>query len=40
LIISILVCGSLMWLICPTNSVICLHYYFKFLPLFMVFMGG
>jgi NADH-ubiquinone oxidoreductase chain 5 len=32
--------GSLMWLICPTPSVICLPYYLKFLTLFVVFVGG
>nr|AQP27557.1 NADH dehydrogenase subunit 5 [Hospitalitermes sp. C TB-2017] len=32
--------GSLMWLICPTPSVICLPYYLKFLTLFVVFLGG
>jgi hypothetical protein len=34
-------CGSsLMWLICPTPSVICLPYCLKFLSLFVVFIGG
>nr|AQP27739.1 NADH dehydrogenase subunit 5 [Bulbitermes sp. B TB-2017] len=32
--------GSLMWLICPTPSVICLPYYLSFLTLFVVFLGG
>nr|WMY24307.1 NADH dehydrogenase subunit 5 [Nasutitermitinae sp.] len=40
LIMSIFGGGSLMWLICPTPSVICLPYYLKFLTLFVVFMGG
>ena len=40
LIISIFGGGSLMWLICPTHSVICLPYYLKFLTLFVVFIGG
>ena len=34
-------CGSsLMWLICPAPSVICLPYHLKFLTLFVVFIGG
>nr|AQP29750.1 NADH dehydrogenase subunit 5 [Longipeditermes longipes] len=32
--------SSLMWLICPTPSVICLPYYLSFLTLFVVFLGG
>jgi hypothetical protein len=40
LIMSIFGGGSLIWLICPTPSVICLAYYFKFLTLFVVFVGG
>nr|WNH36508.1 NADH dehydrogenase subunit 5 [Nasutitermes nigritus] len=40
LIMSIFGGGSLMWLICPTPSVICLPYYLKFLTLFVVFLGG
>nr|AQP29204.1 NADH dehydrogenase subunit 5 [Cyrilliotermes angulariceps] len=40
LIMSILGGGSLMWLICPTPSVICLPYYLSFLALFVVFIGG
>nr|AIY62069.1 NADH dehydrogenase subunit 5 [Cavitermes tuberosus]WHM51947.1 NADH dehydrogenase subunit 5 [Cavitermes tuberosus] len=40
LIMSIFGGGSLMWLICPTPSVICLPYYLKFLTLFVVFVGG
>jgi len=40
LIMSIFGGGSLIWLICPTPSVICLPYYLKFLTLFVVFLGG
>jgi len=40
LIMSIFGGGSLMWLICPTPSVICLPYYLKFLTLFVIFLGG
>nr|WNL54180.1 NADH dehydrogenase subunit 5 [Microcerotermes aff. subinteger] len=40
LIMSIFGGGSLMWLICPTPSMICLPYYLKFLTLFVVFIGG
>nr|YP_009351489.1 NADH dehydrogenase subunit 5 [Orthotermes depressifrons]AQP29726.1 NADH dehydrogenase subunit 5 [Orthotermes depressifrons] len=40
LIMTVLGGGSLMWLICPTPSVICLPYYLKFLTLFVVFVGG
>ena len=40
LIISIFGGGSLMWLICPTPSIIYLPYYLKFLALFVVFIGG
>nr|YP_009351723.1 NADH dehydrogenase subunit 5 [Thoracotermes macrothorax]AQP30488.1 NADH dehydrogenase subunit 5 [Thoracotermes macrothorax] len=40
LIMSIFGGGSLMWLICPTPSIICLPYYLSFLTLFVVFMGG
>nr|AIY61653.1 NADH dehydrogenase subunit 5 [Embiratermes neotenicus] len=40
LIMSIFGGGSLMWLICPTPSVVCLPYYLKFLTLFVVFIGG
>jgi len=39
LIISVFGGGSLMWLICPTPSIICLPYYLKFLT-FVVFIGG
>nr|YP_009350852.1 NADH dehydrogenase subunit 5 [Ophiotermes grandilabius]AQP27945.1 NADH dehydrogenase subunit 5 [Ophiotermes grandilabius] len=40
LIMSVFGGGSLMWLICPTPSVICLPYYLSFLTLFVVFLGG
>nr|AQP29167.1 NADH dehydrogenase subunit 5 [Microcerotermes nr. havilandi TBRU3.18a] len=40
LIMSIFGGSSLMWLICPTPSVICLPYYLSFLTLFVVFIGG
>nr|YP_009350488.1 NADH dehydrogenase subunit 5 [Orientotermes emersoni]AQP27186.1 NADH dehydrogenase subunit 5 [Orientotermes emersoni] len=40
LIMSIFGGGALMWLICPTPSMICLPYYLKFLTLFVVFLGG
>nr|AQP28203.1 NADH dehydrogenase subunit 5 [Nasutitermes longirostris] len=40
LVMSIFGGGSLMWLICPTPSMICLPYYLKFLTLFVVFLGG
>jgi hypothetical protein len=40
LIISIFGGGALLWLICPSPSVICLPYYLKFLTLFVVFVGG
>nr|URH17028.1 NADH dehydrogenase subunit 5 [Pericapritermes sp. H SH-2022a] len=40
LILSIFGGSSLMWLICPTPSVICLPYYLSFLTLFVVFLGG
>nr|QXT44356.1 NADH dehydrogenase subunit 5 [Aderitotermes cavator] len=40
LILSIFGGGALMWLICPTPSMICLPYYLKFLTLFVLFMGG
>jgi hypothetical protein len=40
LIISIFGGGCLMWLICPTPSVICLPCCLKFLTLFVVFVGG
>nr|WNL54102.1 NADH dehydrogenase subunit 5 [Microcerotermes sp. 2 MLW-2023a]WNL54115.1 NADH dehydrogenase subunit 5 [Microcerotermes sp. 2 MLW-2023a]WNL54297.1 NADH dehydrogenase subunit 5 [Microcerotermes sp. 2 MLW-2023a] len=40
LVMSIFGGGSLMWLICPTPSMICLPYYLKFLTLFVVFIGA
>nr|WNH36469.1 NADH dehydrogenase subunit 5 [Nasutitermes nigritus] len=40
LVMSIFGGGSLMWLICPTPSMICLPYYLKFLTLFVVLLGG
>jgi hypothetical protein len=40
LVLSIFGSGSLIWLICPTASVICLPYYLKFLTIFEVFLGG
>ena len=40
LIMSVFGGGSLMWLICPTPSVVCLPYYLRFPTLFVVFMGG
>nr|QXI86598.1 NADH dehydrogenase subunit 5 [Astalotermes sp. D JRA-2021a] len=40
LVMSIFGGSFLMWLICPTPSMICLPYYLKFLTLFVLFMGG
>ena len=40
LIMSVFGGGSLIWLICPAPSVICLPCYVKFLTLFVVFVGG
>jgi hypothetical protein len=40
LLICVIGGSSLMWLICPTTSVICLPYYLKFLTLFVVLIGG
>nr|URH16904.1 NADH dehydrogenase subunit 5 [Nasutitermes gracilirostris] len=40
LVMSIFGGGSLMWLICPTPSMICLPYYLKFLTLFVLFLGA
>jgi NADH-ubiquinone oxidoreductase chain 5 len=40
LIMSIFGGGVLIWLICPTPSMICLPYYLKFPTLFVVFLGG
>nr|QXT44525.1 NADH dehydrogenase subunit 5 [Aparatermes sp. G16-044]QXT44590.1 NADH dehydrogenase subunit 5 [Aparatermes sp. G16-173] len=40
LVMSVFGGGALMWLICPTPSMICLPYYLKFLTLFVLFIGG
>nr|WNL53790.1 NADH dehydrogenase subunit 5 [Nasutitermes sp. 1 MLW-2023a]WNL53803.1 NADH dehydrogenase subunit 5 [Nasutitermes sp. 1 MLW-2023a] len=40
LVMSIFGGGSLMWLVCPTPSMICLPYYLSFLTLFVVFLGA
>nr|QXT44265.1 NADH dehydrogenase subunit 5 [Apicotermes occultus] len=40
LVMSVFGGASLMWLICPTPSVICLPYYLSFLTLFVLFVGG
>nr|AQP29965.1 NADH dehydrogenase subunit 5 [Microtermes sp. 1 TB-2017] len=40
LVMSIFGGSSLMWLICPTPSVICLPYYLSFLTLLVIFLGG
>nr|ABN10490.1 NADH dehydrogenase subunit 5 [Reticulitermes virginicus] len=40
LILSVLGGGTLMWLICPTPSVVCLPYYLSFLTFFFVSLGG
>nr|YP_009351619.1 NADH dehydrogenase subunit 5 [Acholotermes chirotus]AQP30160.1 NADH dehydrogenase subunit 5 [Acholotermes chirotus] len=40
LIMSVFGGGALMWLICPTPSMICLPYYLSFLTLFVLFVGG
>ena len=40
LVMSVFGDSSLMWLICPTPSVICLPYYLKFLTLLVVILGG
>jgi NADH-ubiquinone oxidoreductase chain 5 len=40
LVMSIFGGGSLIWLICPTPSLICLPYYLKSLTMFVVFLGG
>nr|QXI86611.1 NADH dehydrogenase subunit 5 [Allognathotermes hypogeus]QXT44187.1 NADH dehydrogenase subunit 5 [Allognathotermes hypogeus] len=40
LIMSVFGGAALMWLICPTPSVICLPYYLSFLTLFVLFVGG
>nr|QAX91110.1 NADH dehydrogenase subunit 5 [Parrhinotermes sp. C MW-2019] len=40
LVMSIFGGSSLMWLICPSPSVICLPYYLKFLTLLVLLLGG
>nr|YP_009250526.1 NADH dehydrogenase subunit 5 [Coptotermes sepangensis]AMX22777.1 NADH dehydrogenase subunit 5 [Coptotermes sepangensis] len=40
LTMSVLGGSSLMWLICPTPSVVCLPYYLSFLTFFVVLLGG
>nr|AMX22790.1 NADH dehydrogenase subunit 5 [Coptotermes sepangensis] len=40
LTLSVLGGSSLMWLICPTPSVVCLPYYLSFLTFFVVLLGG
>nr|AIY61913.1 NADH dehydrogenase subunit 5 [Aderitotermes sp. TB-2014] len=40
LVLSVFGGGALMWLICPTPSMICLPYYLSFLTLFVLFVGG
>nr|YP_009351502.1 NADH dehydrogenase subunit 5 [Protermes prorepens]AQP29776.1 NADH dehydrogenase subunit 5 [Protermes prorepens] len=40
LVMSIFGGSFLMWLVCPTPSVVCLPYYLSFLTLFVVFVGG
>lgn len=40
LIMSVFGGGALIWLICPTPSMICLPYYLKFLTLLVLFIGG
>nr|YP_009350462.1 NADH dehydrogenase subunit 5 [Macrotermes carbonarius]AQP27099.1 NADH dehydrogenase subunit 5 [Macrotermes carbonarius] len=40
LVMSIFGGSSLMWLICPTPSVICLPYYLSFLTLLVIILGG
>nr|YP_009350657.1 NADH dehydrogenase subunit 5 [Odontotermes minutus]AQP27570.1 NADH dehydrogenase subunit 5 [Odontotermes minutus] len=40
LVMSIFGGSFLMWLICPTPSVVCLPYYLSFLTLFVVIVGG
>nr|AQP27494.1 NADH dehydrogenase subunit 5 [Anoplotermes group sp. N TB-2017]AQP30121.1 NADH dehydrogenase subunit 5 [Anoplotermes group sp. N TB-2017] len=40
LIMSVFGGGALMWLICPTPSLICLPYYLSFLTLLVLFLGG
>nr|YP_006503955.1 NADH dehydrogenase subunit 5 [Coptotermes lacteus]AFM92455.1 NADH dehydrogenase subunit 5 [Coptotermes lacteus] len=40
LTMSVLGGSSLMWLICPTPSIVCLPYYLSFLTFFVVLLGG
>nr|UXD79071.1 NADH dehydrogenase subunit 5 [Prorhinotermes inopinatus] len=40
LVMSIFGGGVLMWLICPTPSVVCLPYYLSFLTMLVVVLGG
>nr|AIY62082.1 NADH dehydrogenase subunit 5 [Parrhinotermes browni] len=40
LVMSIFGGASLMWLICPSPSVVCLPYYLKFLTLLVLLLGG
>nr|YP_009711682.1 NADH dehydrogenase subunit 5 [Reticulitermes lucifugus]QGA46860.1 NADH dehydrogenase subunit 5 [Reticulitermes lucifugus] len=40
LVLSVLGGAMLMWLICPTPSIICLPYYLSFLTLFFISVGG
>nr|QXT44239.1 NADH dehydrogenase subunit 5 [Adaiphrotermes sp. CIVT267] len=40
LVMSVFGGSALMWLICPTPSMICLPYYLSFLTLFVLFLGG
>jgi NADH-ubiquinone oxidoreductase chain 5 len=40
LVISIFGGSALMWLVCPTPSVICLPYYLRLLTLFVLFLCG
>nr|YP_009104741.1 NADH dehydrogenase subunit 5 [Macrotermes natalensis]AIT76165.1 NADH dehydrogenase subunit 5 [Macrotermes natalensis] len=40
LVMSVFGGSSLMWLICPTPSVICLPYYLSFLTLLVIILGG
>nr|QXT44538.1 NADH dehydrogenase subunit 5 [Patawatermes nigripunctatus] len=40
LVMAIFGGSTLMWLICPTPTMICLPYYLSFLTLFVLFLGG
>nr|WMY24008.1 NADH dehydrogenase subunit 5 [Psammotermes sp.] len=40
LVMSVFGGSALMWLICPTPSVVCLPYYLSYLTLFVVIFGG